>query len=298
MRAGYASCPLAPAPFRVVRKFPKNRRFFDKGGLLKIFGLFLLSMACAFAETTVPLGAAASFGVLAYSTITNGGATVIAGNVGTSPGTSITGFPPGSVTAPSGIHAGDGVAAAAETALAAAFANAAIQPSTANLTGQNLGGMTLTPGVYTFDSSAQLTGTLILNGAGLYIFQIGSTLTTASGAAVVAENGALASNIFWQVGSSATLGSATSFIGNILAEASITNDSSGTVDGRLLALTGGVTLADLSLTYPPAIPPGGPGGAPLPPTPVPSSWTLVLIGLACVMLYQTRGRGLRRLKNG
>ena len=81
---------------------------------------------------------------------------------------------------------------------------------------------------------------------------------------------------------------------NILAEASITNDSSGTVYGRLLALNGGVTLADEVLTYPPAIPPGGPGGAPLPPTPVPSSW--MLIGLACIMLYQTRERWLRRLR--
>jgi type VI secretion system secreted protein VgrG len=269
-----------------------------KGRLLKTFGLFLLSALCAFAETTVPLGSAASFGVLAYSTVTNGGATVIAGNVGTSPGTSITGFPPGKVTAPSMLHRGDGVAAAAEVDLATAYANAAAQPSTANLTGQDLGGLTLIPGVYTFDSSATLTGTLILNGAGLYIFQIGSTLLTASGSAVVAENGALASNIFWQVGSSATLGSSTSFIGNILANASITNNSSGTVDGRLLALNGAVTLADEAVTYPPAIPPGGPGGAPLPATPVPSSWMLVLIGLACVMLYQTRERWLRRLKNG
>jgi hypothetical protein len=271
-------------------------RSFRKGGLLKTFGLFLMSAVCAFAETTVPLGAVGSFGVLAYSTVTNGGPTVIAGNVGTSPGTSITGFPPGSVTFPSGKHAGDGVAAAAETALAAAYANAASQPFTVSLTGQNLGGLTLTPGVYNFSSSAQLTGTLTLNGAGLYIFQIGSTLTTAMGAAVVTENGAQASNIFWQVGSSATLGSGTIFIGNILAYASITNDSSGTVDGRLLALNGAVTLADLNLTYPPAIPPGGPGGAPLPATPVPSSWMLVLIGLACVMLYRTRERWLRHLK--
>ncbi len=265
---------------------------------MKTFSMFLLSAMCAFAETTVPLGSAASFGVLAYSTVTNGGATVIAGNVGTSPGTSITGFPPGIVTPPSAKHAADGVAAAAEVDLATAYANAAIQPSTANLTGQDLGGLTLIPGFYTFNSSATLTGTLVLNGAGLYIFQIGSTLITASGSAVVTENGALASNIFWQVGSSATLGSATRFIGNILADASITNNSSGMVDGRLLALNGAVTLADEALTYPPAIPAGGPGGTPLPATPVPSSWILVLIGLAFVTLYQNRERWLRRFKNG
>jgi Ice-binding-like len=269
-----------------------------KGRLLKTFSIFLLLAMCSFAETTVPLGTAASFGVLAYSTVTNGGATVIKGNLGTSPGTSITGFPPGKVTAPSAIHAADSVAAAAETDLATAYANAAGQPFTSSLTGQNLGGLTLPPGIYNFSSSAQLTGTLILNGAGLYIFQIGSTLTTAVGAAVLAENGALASNIFWQVGSSATLGSGTVFIGNILANQSITNNSSGTMDGRMLALNGAVTLADEAVTYPPAIPAGSPGGPPLPPTPIPSSWMLVLIGLACVMLYQTRERWLGRLKNG
>jgi Ice-binding-like len=269
----------------------------SKGVLLKTFSLFLLFVACSFGQANVPLGAAGSFGVLAYSTVTNAGPSVISGNVGTSPGTSITGFPPGTVNSPSAIHAGDATSLAAETALAAAYANAAGQTSTQNLTGQNLGGLTLTPGVYTFSSSAQLTGTLTLNGAGYYIFQIGSTLTTASAAAVVAENGALASQIFWQVGSSATLGSGTSFIGNILAESSITNTSSGTVDGRLLALTGAVTLADVNVTYPPAIPPGGPGGAPLPATPVPSSWILLVIGLACAMLYQTRERWLRRFSN-
>jgi hypothetical protein len=262
---------------------------------LKTISIFLLLTMCAFAETTVPLGTAANFGVLAYSTVTNGGPTVVAGNVGTSPGTSITGFPPGIVTPPSAKHAGDGVAAAAEADLATAFANAASQPFTTSLTGQDLGGLTLTPGVYNFSSSASLTGTLILNGAGLYIFQIGSTLITAVGSAVVTENGALASNIFWQVGSSATLGSGTTFVGNILASASITNNSSGTMDGRMLALNGAVTLADEALTYPPAIPAGGLGGPPA--APAPASWILVLVGLACVMLYQTRERWLRRLKN-
>jgi hypothetical protein len=264
---------------------------------LKTFGLFLLSAACAFAQANVPLGTAANFAVLGGSAVTNTGGSVIAGNVGVSPGTSITGFPPGTVVPPATIG---GPAAAAHTDLITAYNNAMNQPSTQNLTGQDLGGKILGPGVYTFDSSAQLTGTLTLTGTGFHIFQIGSTLTTASNAAVVAINGADAANIFWQVGSSATLGSGTTFIGNILAEASITNNSSGTMAGRMLAISGAVNLADLALTYPPATTPGGFGGPPgaPPATPVPSSWILVLIGLACVLLHQTRERWLGRLKNG
>jgi hypothetical protein len=295
MQAGYAWSPLAPASFSDGSgRFPKNRGFSDKGGLLKTFSIFLLLAACAFAQTPVPLGAAATFGVLAGSAVTNvSGPTVVAGNVGVSPGSAISGFPPGTVI--------DGTLEPANTAMAhtdliTAYGNAMTQlPVTADLSGQDLGTiMTLPPGIYKFDTSAQLTGTLTLNGAGVYIFQIGSTLTTATGAAVVAINGADAANVFWQVGSSATLGTGTSFIGNILAQISITNDVSGTMAGRMLAISGGVTLADEILTYPPATTPGGFGGPSA--TPAPSSWILVLIGLAFVTLYQTRERWLRRLK--
>jgi hypothetical protein len=261
---------------------------------LKTFSIFLLSAVCCVAQAPVPLGAAATFGVLGGSAVTNtAGPTVIAGNVGVSPGSAIGGFPPGTVIDGSIEPANTEMA---HTALIAAYDNAMTQlPVTANLSGQNLGNMTLVPGIYAFDSSAQLTGTLTLNGAGFYIFQIGSTLTTGTGAAVLAINGADAANIFWQVGSSATLGTGTSFIGNILALTSITNDVSGTMAGRMLAVNGAVTLADEVLTYPPATTPGGFGGPSL--TPAPSSWILVLIGLAFVMLYQTRQRWLRRLKN-
>ena len=262
---------------------------------MKTLGLFLLSTVSAFAQANVPLGTAANFAVLAGSAVTNTGATVVAGNVGVSPLTAVTGFPPGVVTPPATIYSAGPIAAAAESDLVTAYNTAMNEQSTGNLTGQDLGGLILGPGVYTFDSSAQLTGTLTLTGTGFYIFQIGSTLTTASNAAVVAINGADAANIFWQVGSSATLGSGTTFIGNILAQASITNNSSGTMAGRMLAISGAVNLADLGLTYPPATPPGGLGGPPA--TPVPSSWILVLIGLACVTLYQTRERWLRSLKN-
>ncbi len=248
----------------------------------------------SFAQANVPLGTAANFAVLAGSTVTNTGPTVIAGNVGVSPGSAITGFPPGIVTPPATKFAADATAATAQNDLTTAYNNAMNQVSTANLTGQNLGGLMLGPGVYTFNSSAQLTGTLTLTGSGFYIFQIGSTLTTASGAVVLATNGADAANVFWQVGSSATLGSGTTFIGNILAQISITNASSGAMAGRMLARTGAVTLANLGLTYPPATLPGGLGGGPPAATPAPSSWILVLVGLACVMLYQTRERWLRR----
>jgi hypothetical protein len=265
---------------------------------LKTFTIFLLLAACCFAQAPVPLGSAGNFAILAASAITNTGPSLITGNVGVSadPVSSITGFPPGTVVPPATIQGDDSTTGAAQIALAAAYTNAMTQPSTANLTGQNLGGLTLVPGVYTFDSSAQLTGMLILSGSGYYVFQIGSTLITASNASVLAIHGADAADVFWQVGSSATLGTGTSFVGNILAEASITLNTGATVAGSLLARTAAVTLDANTVTFAAGITPGGFGGPPA--TPAPSSWILVVIGLACVMLYQTRERWLRRLKKG
>jgi type VI secretion system secreted protein VgrG len=155
----------------------------------------------------------------------------------------------------------DALAVQAQQDLTTAYNQAAGLAPNQNLTGQDLGGMTLTPGVYKFDSSAQLTGTLTLNGEGLadpiFVFQIGSTLTTASGSSVVTINDDGSStpgiSTFWQVGSSATLGTTTSFEGNILALASITADTGATeLDGRLLAQNGAVTLDDNTITAPPA----------------------------------------------
>ncbi len=267
-----------------------------KGSLLKTFSVFLLSAACSFAQSAVPLGTAANFGVLAGSTVTNTGATTITGSVGVSPGSAITGFPPGTVTG-GAIHAGDATAAQAQTDLTTAYNNAAGQMATQDLTGQDLGGLTLTPGVYHFATSAQMTGTLTLNGLGnanaIFVFQIGSTLTTASNASMVAENGAQAANIFWQVGSSATLGTGSTFIGNILALTSITETTGAVAAGRLLARNGAVTLDTNTDTYPPGIPPGGLGASPVP---APSSWMLLLIGLFCAMLYQTRARWLTAIR--
>ncbi|MDZ4169740.1 MAG: ice-binding family protein, partial [Coriobacteriia bacterium] len=200
------------------------------------------------ADAPLNLGAASSFAVLAGSTITNTGPTTISGlaggDIGVSPGTAITGFPPGVI---SGVmHSADAAASQAQTALTAAYLDAAGRSTTQDLTGQDLGGLTLTPGVYSFSSSAQLTGQLTLNGLGnpdaVFIFKIGTTLTTASNSSVVFINGAQSCNVYWQVGSSATLGSGTQFKGNILALTSITLVTGAAVDGRLLARNGAVTL--------------------------------------------------------
>jgi hypothetical protein len=192
-------------------------------------------------------GAAASFGILAGSTVTNvpGSNTMISGDVGVSPGTSITGFgPPASI---SGVfHAGDFVSAAAESAVQAAFANGmSIAGGTA--IPADIGGSVLVPGVYVASSSLAITGNVVLDAQGnpnaVFIFQIGSTLSTAvSNSAVVLQGGALADNVFWLVGSSATLNNDTSFTGNILAQASITVGTGVNISGRLLAISGAVTL--------------------------------------------------------
>lgn len=219
---------------------------------------FFFIASTALAQTSISLGTAQSFGVLGASAVTNTGSTVVTGDLGISPGTSITGFPPGSVTGT--VHNADAVAAEAESDATTAYNAILGTACTTDLTGQNLGGLTLTPGVYCFSSSAQLTGTLTLNALGnpnaLFIFKIGSTLTTASGSVVQVINPASACNVFWQVGSSATLGTGTSFVGNILAETSITlTTGANVVAGRLLALTGAVTLdADNVTVCGPTIP--------------------------------------------
>jgi hypothetical protein len=194
----------------------------------------------------ISLGTAQSFGVLGGSAVTNTGATTVNGNVGVSPGTAVTGFPPGVIVG-GAIHSNDGVAVQAQNDLTTAYNNIAATPCTADLTGQNLGGLTLTPGVYCFSSSAQLTGALTLDALGnpnaLFLFKIGSTLTTSSGASVTVINGGSSCNrVYWQVGSSATLGTGTSFAGDILALTSITLTTGANTTGKLLARNGAVTL--------------------------------------------------------
>jgi len=213
----------------------------------------LLSFAVALLLTASPLsaqislGTAQNFGVLGGSTVTNTGATTVNGSVGVSPGSAVTGFPPGVVVG-GAIHSNDAVAQQAQNDLTTAYNNIVSTPCTVDLTGQNLGGLTLTPGVYCYSSSAQLTGALTLDALGnanaLFLFKIGSTLTTASNSSVtVINNGGNSCNkAYWQVGSSATLGTGTSFAGDILALTSITLTTGANTNGRALARNGAVTL--------------------------------------------------------
>jgi len=201
----------------------------------------------AYADTL--LGTAGNFGVLAGSAVTNTGNSVVNGNLGVYAGTSITGFPPGTVTGTT--YSGGAVPMRAQSDLTTAFTtlDGLATSLGGNLTGQDLGGQILNSGVYTFNSSAQLTGTLTLNAQGtanqIWVFQIGSTLTTASASSVVFENAGANESVFWVVGSSATLGTTTSFEGNILASASITlNTGANITCGRALAETAAVTLDD------------------------------------------------------
>ena len=212
--------------------------------------LLLCAASPALAQTAPSLGSAQSYAVLGGSTVTNTGPSVIGGDLGLSPGTSITGFPPGTVTGTT--HAADAAALSAQTSLTTAYNTAAGQSCTQDLTGQDLGGKVLIPGVYCFSTSAQLTGSLTLNGQGnaaaVWIFKSGSTLTTAGGSSVVMTNGGSQCNVFWQVGSSATVGTSTSFAGNILALTSITMTTGAGIVGRALARNGAVTLDTNNIT--------------------------------------------------
>jgi len=221
--------------------------------LIALAIVLLLAGLQVHANAQVSLGTAVSYAVLGGSTVTNTGPTMLTGDLGVWPGTAITGFPPGIVTGT--IHDSDAAAMQAELDTTTAYNVLAGLASNVNLSGQDLGGLTLTPGVYTFNSSAQLTGQLTLNGLGnpnaLFVFQIGSTLTTASASSILLINKADGCNVFWQVGSSATLGTTTAFTGSILAEASITLNTGATIlDGSALAQNGAVTLDDNIITSP------------------------------------------------
>ena len=203
--------------------------------------------AVACSASGVPLGSAANFKSLAGSTVTNTGATTIAGgNLGLSPGSAVTGFPPGIMVAPAVMHVTDSTAAQAQVDLTTAYNYAAGLPGAAVLPG-DMSGLTFTPGLYKTSSTVMLSaGNVTLDAQGnanaVFIFQIGSTLTTLGGTQVVLAGGAQAKNIFWQVGSSATLGTTSIFYGTILALQSITLDTGATLHGRALARNAAVTL--------------------------------------------------------
>ena len=267
------------------------------------------SAVILFMATPAPaqvLGTAGSYGVLGGSTVTNTGNTVITGDLGVSPGSAITGFSvidggPGLFTG--ALNQGNLASAQARADATAAYLTLAAQSFTSDLSGLDLGGLTLTPGVYFFSSSAQLTGALTLNAQGnsdaRFVFQIGSTLTTASNSLVNIINVSPSAvcgpdnGLFWQVGSSATIGTNSTFSGNILALTSITLNTGASIDdGRALALNGAVTLDNNRIDASDTdggfcVDVGGGGGGNI--TPVPEPSTYGLLG-ACVLLFAARRR--------
>jgi hypothetical protein len=211
------------------------------------FSVLLCLAITAVGATVCPnLGSAVEYTLLAASTITNTGLTVITGDVGINPGTALTGFPPGVIKQGSFQLA----SAAAKTSLATAYSACETAPVTKDLTGQDLGGLTLTPGVYKFTSAANMAagGILTLNGAGIYIFQVGSALVTGANVKIQVKNGATAGCIYWQVGSSVTHGANSLFRGNILTYASVTFGSNVTYKGSVYAQTAAITMIDDTIT--------------------------------------------------
>jgi Ice-binding-like/PEP-CTERM motif len=289
------------------------------GGTMKrwmLFGLLLYSLLTLSLNATPLLGTASSFAVLGASAVTNAHSapnpqTTIYGNVGVYPGTSITGFPPGIVLPPAGIHQTDAVAQQAQSDAVTAYNTLAGLPIGSDYTGFVLGSAghdLLTPGVYHFATSAQLTGTLTLDFQGNpdanFVFQIGSTLTTASSSRVNVINGGPLSGVYWQVGSSATLGADTVFAGNIIALASIGLDPRAEIlCGRAIALTGAVTLIDNLISNNNTAQDFGSGrsdfgsygfsGGGAAPLPVPEPGTLTLLGLGAGLLLLRKFRSIR-----
>lgn len=217
--------------------------------LLVLFFALTLASSAGAAATNVPLGTAGSFAVLAGTGITNTGPTTVNGDIGTSPTPAITGA--ASLTVTGTTHAADGVALQAQTDLVTAYNNAAGQGPTSPIVA-DLGGQTLSPGVYNSGSTIGLTGALTLDAGGnpnaVFVFQAGSGLTTASASQVNLTNGAQSCNVFWQIGSSAALGTGSSFRGTIIALTSITVATGATIDGRVLARNGTVTLDTNTIT--------------------------------------------------
>lgn len=247
--------------------------------LVAVLGFLTAFAVVPAAAQTVPLGTAASFGVLGGSAVTNTGPTVIGADLGISPNgiSSVTGFPPGIVTGTT--HFADSVALNAQNAVTTAYNTLAGRACNTTISA-DLGGSTLPPGVYCAASSMGLTGTLTLDAQGdpnaVFIFQIGSTLTTASASRVNVINGGSSCNVFWQVGSSAVLGTGSALAGNILALQSITLTTGAGVSGRLLARNAAVTL-DSSTVRACGVVAGQPNFASAHTVPALSLWSLLLL---------------------
>ncbi len=251
-----------PSQYQVPQRSPlkAGRRTFRVGLILLGSLSTLLFASSALGATSVGLGKAASFSVLGGSTITNTGNTTMFGDLGLAPGSSVTGGP----VVLGEEHIDDAVANEAKSALTTAATTAANEASSGSA-GEELAGQAFLPGVYTASASLLLSsGSVTLNAQGdpnaVFIFQIGSTLTTGSHTSVSLINGAQACNVFWQVGSSATLGTGTHFVGTIMAADSITANTGATIHGRLLAQTAAVTLEDNTITTSTCASSGGGGG--------------------------------------
>jgi hypothetical protein len=256
------------------RRFTSPRAVGTVAALMIVGGI--ATAPAAFAASVQPpvgLGTATSFAVLAGTTVTNTGPSRISGDLGVSPGTAVTGFPPGEVTNGS-IHAADAVALQAKNDLTTAYNDAAARIPADAVT-SDLGGQTLAPGVYKAASAMGLTGTVTLDAQGdpgaVFIFQAGSTLTTAPNSTVAFINGGSPCNVFWQVGSSATLGTDTTFIGSVLALTSVSVQTGTEVSGRVLARNGQVSLDNNVITRPncSTIPPTPPPPVTTPPISTP-----------------------------
>jgi hypothetical protein len=239
--------------------------------------LFIASQPAVAETAPVGLGTAASFAVLAGTTVTNTGPSTIDGDLGVSPGTAVTGFPPGIVVGGT-IHRADGVAGGAQSDLTTAYNDAAGRSPTAAVPGFIGAGQTLAPGVYKASSSLDVGGSLTLDAGGdpnaVFIFQAPSTLITDSASSIILTGDAQACNVFWQVGSSATLGTDSDFAGSILALTSISVNTGDTIAGRALARNGAVTLDDDTITAS-ACATASPTPTPTSPAPTPTSTTSV-----------------------